>query len=71
MKERNSLIHSLWPGEDQGWKHEARIVKKHIVVRPYSTASTDVAGVDDVVAVISHLVAVIRPLGDFVYTPID
>ena len=31
MKERNSLIHSLWPGEDPGWKHEVRVAKKHVV----------------------------------------
>jgi hypothetical protein len=69
MKERNILIHSVWPSEDAGWKHEARIVKKTVVVRPYATVSTAGEGLSDIVAVIGRLAAVIRPLGNYVSAP--
>lgn len=60
MKERNELLHSLWPREDLGWRN-----------RREGTLPTQYIGIDDVREVISRLVIAVDSLGRYLRSPID
>jgi hypothetical protein len=58
MKQRNELIHSLWPGEDIGWRN-----------RPGGSVPTVHLGVPALGAVIERLLRAIEGLGLYLYSP--
>lgn len=60
MKERNELLHSLWPREDSGWRN-----------RREGTLPTHFVGIADVLEVIDRLVKAIDALGWYLRSPID
>jgi len=60
MNERNTLLHSLWPGEDMGWRN-----------RPRGPEPTDCVGVEALKAVIDRLVVAVDGLGPFLRSPVQ
>ena len=60
MKERNELLHSLWPGENIGWRN-----------RPGGSVPTKYVGLPSVRKVVGRLVKAVDGLGPYLYSPID
>lgn len=60
MKQRNELIHSLWPGEDIGWRN-----------RPGGSVPTVHLGVPALRDVIGHLLRASEGLGRYLYSPTE
>jgi hypothetical protein len=60
MKARNELIHSLWPGEEIGWRN-----------RPGGSVPTVHLGVPALREVIAHLLRASEGLGRYLYSPTE
>lgn len=59
MKERNELLHSLWQGEELGWRNSRG-----------GSVSTTYIGLPAVREVIGRLVGAVDGLGAYLYSPI-
>lgn len=60
MRERNQLLHSLWPGEGKGWRN-----------RSTGSVPTEYIGIPDVTAVIGRLVDAVDGFGAYLSSPFD